>query len=578
MQRRQFIKALGVSSIGMVGLTTGGSASMTEDSEDSIPAQASQYFREFSADTIGDRPADIEDFWAGGFDVQVDEFTRWECLGEERCLRLQKSGTGSDAVYWSGGPEAEDIELFTVFRNEAASEYSNRFRLLARGTDDSAVAGGNTQFNLARITEHTPDFAELAEHPADSIDAGRPIAQRFRVVDDQAWVKVWPYGGREPRRWTLGPVDTHVALAGGVGLLSFGSDSAETDILCWEISAATLDDEETWASPRDPTLDFMSFPETLTHPVAVDERDIWYPDGWSEFRDGGDRAHRAVDIYENWDDDGQHHRSRTEDEDGYPESGAPVFAAADGTIRDWMQGHPDSHEMTPGSGGGYTIHVETDAYVYAYLHLGPDEQGRHEEAFAPHPDENRTLGPGDTVEAGQHIGWLGESGVTGSGPHLHFEIRDNAGRLEDDQPSDMDQVGYAAGPRYDPYPVLRDAERRGDVPDEAAATDIDEVVDDDTETTAPVIDRFDLETKVNRRWARVVVTWAVSDDDGNLDAVTTAFDDGADVETADISGSTASGKHDLRKRRGHKETVAVTLTVTDTDGNKRSETKQIAVS
>jgi hypothetical protein len=321
----------------------------------------------------------------------------------------------------------------------------------------------------------------------DAIDSGTEIAQRLRVVDDQAWLRVWEWGAREPRGWTLGPVDVDVTLEGGVGLFVPGADGEETDIVVWEIGVAVPNHPgewrpgETppatpprasartfWAVQRDPELDFMSFPEEITHPLAANKRDIWYPDGWAEHRDGGARVHRGIDMYEEWGDDGTvQDLPRDEDDEGYPVAGAKVYAAQEGVIRDWMPGHPDSHvDMTPGSGGGYQIHVDShdDKYMYGYLHLGIDERGAHEQAYAPHPEEDRTLGPGDAVERGQHIGWLGESGVSGSGPHLHFEIRDNAGLLSDDQPSDFDAVGLAGGPRYDPYPALRDAEHRNDFP------------------------------------------------------------------------------------------------------------------
>ena len=99
--------------------------------------------------------------------------------------------------------------------------------------------------------------------------------------------------------------------------------------------------------------------------------------------------------------------------------------------------------------------------------------------------------------------------------------------------------------------------------------------DEDEETTAPVIDEFELTDRSNPRWARVRVDWAVSDDDGNLDTVTSELGDGLDSQTSDVSGSSASGEHDLRERDGHGKTYDVTLTVTDTDGNSTSETKHI---
>ena len=106
--------------------------------------------------------------------------------------------------------------------------------------------------------------------------------------------------------------------------------------------------------------------------------------------------------------------------------------------------------------------------------------------------------------------------------------------------------------------------------------DDDDDDDDDEETTAPEIDQFDLTDTSNPQWARVEVDWAVSDDDGNLDEVTTEVTDWNDTITSNVSGSSASGTHEHRDRGGHDE-VDVTLTVTDTDGNETSDTKSITL-
>ena len=96
--------------------------------------------------------------------------------------------------------------------------------------------------------------------------------------------------------------------------------------------------------------------------------------------------------------------------------------------------------------------------------------------------------------------------------------------------------------------------------------------DDDEETTAPVIDEFDLTDTSNPRWARVEVDWTVSDDGGSLDEVTTEIEDWNDTSTSDVGGDSASGTHEHRERDAHGE-VDVTLTVTNTDGTGTSDTK-----
>ncbi|MFW5917917.1 MAG: S8 family peptidase [Haloferacaceae archaeon] len=104
----------------------------------------------------------------------------------------------------------------------------------------------------------------------------------------------------------------------------------------------------------------------------------------------------------------------------------------------------------------------------------------------------------------------------------------------------------------------------------------DESGDDSSDDTAPVVDQFDLTDTSNPRWARVEVDWAVSDDDGDLDTVTTEVTDWNSDSTSDVSGSTASGTHEHRQRDAHGE-IDVTLTVTDAGGNSTSETKSITL-
>lgn len=449
MINRRTLLALigGVAAVPSITGATGGDTNVTDN----------QYFRGFDrpSDEIGERPSDIEDVFGGIDDVWVAGRTRRDIDGSERCLRLQKSGGGKDGVVWTDVPAMQNVELFSVWRSDEDASASNRLKLLGRASDSdgTGVLGGHAQNDRGRITEYAPGFSER-DADGSTYSEGTEIAQRVRISGGEARVRVWEWGDREPRSWTVGPVSVDHVTDGLVGLFTWGSDDADTNIFVWDIGVAAPWNEERWAPPRDPNLDFMSFDENLTFPVDSTNRDIWYPDGWNEDRDGGDRVHRGVDIYENWPN---------------AVKGARVYAAAQGTIRDWMAGHPDSSggtPITPGSGGGYQIHIDSPDghYRYGYLHLGDDEEDAHESAFAPHPTENRTLGPGDTVDEGQHIGYLGDSGVTGSGPHLHFEIRDRSGQLSDDQDADFSETGNVDGPRYDPYPPLRFAQNRDDIP------------------------------------------------------------------------------------------------------------------
>ncbi|QDQ98309.1 M23 family metallopeptidase [Tomitella fengzijianii] len=80
--------------------------------------------------------------------------------------------------------------------------------------------------------------------------------------------------------------------------------------------------------------------------------------------------------------------------------GAPVFAAADGTVAD----------AGPASGFGLWVrllHDDGSSTVYGHVNETLVEQGEH-------------------VEAGQQIATVGNRGDS-TGPHLHFEVRNAAG-------------------------------------------------------------------------------------------------------------------------------------------------------
>ena len=116
-----------------------------------------------------------------------------------------------------------------------------------------------------------------------------------------------------------------------------------------------------------------------------------------------------------------------------------------------------------------------------------------------------------------------------------------------------------------------DEEDDDDEDDEDDEEDDDDDEDDEAESD-PVIDTFDVAARSSGPWSRADVDWAVSDDDGALDSVTTELFDGDEVldsETSSVSGSSASGEHELRTRD---DPDTVRLTVTDEAGNETSET------
>lgn len=102
----------------------------------------------------------------------------------------------------------------------------------------------------------------------------------------------------------------------------------------------------------------------------------------------------------------------------------PVVAAADGRVRRLMAERE-----------GFCCHVVLEhegGWRTRYLHLNNDSPGS---------DDGRVVGvapwlePGAEIEAGEVIGWVGDSGnAEGTGPHLHFELLDPQGRPVDPHP------------------------------------------------------------------------------------------------------------------------------------------------
>lgn len=122
------------------------------------------------------------------------------------------------------------------------------------------------------------------------------------------------------------------------------------------------------------------------------------------------------------------------------EKGYHLVAPADGVIVD-LRG--------PGQGyGDYSIRMQdAEGWFYAFLHMNNDTWGTDdgsapvEMVFAP------GLAVGSTVRAGQFLGFMGDSGnAEGSGPHLHFEIRQPAGDLWSAEATDP-YVTLMAAPR-----------------------------------------------------------------------------------------------------------------------------------
>jgi murein DD-endopeptidase MepM/ murein hydrolase activator NlpD len=129
----------------------------------------------------------------------------------------------------------------------------------------------------------------------------------------------------------------------------------------------------------------------ILFPIIVGPDDYCYVGrNFGAPRGGGSRSHEGVDIG--------------------ADVGLPVIAVVDGAL---TKKYEDSGSCG-GAGSGWTLTDEVNDVVYKFFHLD-----RHEEG----------LEVGDTVTAGQIIGYVGETGTSGvcsttyNNYHLHFEYR-----------------------------------------------------------------------------------------------------------------------------------------------------------
>ena len=138
----------------------------------------------------------------------------------------------------------------------------------------------------------------------------------------------------------------------------------------------------------------------LAVPVAGVRREA-IVDSWMDPRGGGSRGHHGADIP--------------------AAAGAPVIAAADGTVEKLFQSNL----------GGTTAYVRSPdrRWVYYYAHLA---------GYAP------GLREGQPIRTGQAIGYVGDTGDAGAGNfHLHFGLQ----RM---QPGER----WYQGEDVNPFPML----------------------------------------------------------------------------------------------------------------------------
>jgi hypothetical protein len=174
--------------------------------------------------------------------------------------------------------------------------------------------------------------------------------------------------------------------------------------------------------------------------AASDLRQIHFPvegpvrfrDDWGDPRGDGTRTHKGNDLM------GQKLQ--------------PLLSAVDGTV---VRLRVDS-----AISGNYVVVRDAGGWEYLYIHVNNDSPGTDDGAnpaawrFAP------AIGVGARVRAGQHLGWLGDSGnAETTAPHLHFEIHRPGGVAVNPYPSLLAARGIPVGSFCD---VDRNPRRRAD--------------------------------------------------------------------------------------------------------------------
>jgi putative cell wall-binding protein len=169
----------------------------------------------------------------------------------------------------------------------------------------------------------------------------------------------------------------------------------------------------------------------IMFPVAGEVR---YSNDYHSDRGGGTRIHQGTDIM--------------------GRKLQPLHATVDGVIC-YINGIDE-----PMPSWGYSITLcGDDGLDYRYVHINNDNPGTDDGQGGPGWAYAPGIRKGLRVARGEWLAYMGDSGnAEGTPPHLHFEIYDR-----DMVDPELQREKYKQG-RLNPYPSLRDAERRGDLP------------------------------------------------------------------------------------------------------------------
>jgi murein DD-endopeptidase MepM/ murein hydrolase activator NlpD len=132
----------------------------------------------------------------------------------------------------------------------------------------------------------------------------------------------------------------------------------------------------------------------MLFPLVLDS--VRFASGWGDERENG-RSHHGQDLFcPKW---------------------TPILAVVSGTV-DWIS----TSRPKPPKGYHLLLRGE-DGNLYLYEHLNDDDPGTGDDAGPPRYAYARGLKNGDHVDAGDIVGYVGDSGNAEKwGAHLHFEI------------------------------------------------------------------------------------------------------------------------------------------------------------
>ncbi len=257
------------------------------------------------------------------------------------------------------------LGTITAARSNAAS-VAHSSPVAESSSVESAVEDAAEQ---APPAEETPAVAEATAEPEPAPEAEAAVATEAAASDEQ------PAAAAEEPAATEEPA----------------AEEAATEEAAAETPEPDTTTQEAPAAQQTP-----SGPPNITFPVVGP---VSYVDTWGACRGSGcSRSHKGVDIFG--------HKL------------APLVAAADGVI--------SADRRSAMSISGNTVIVTGDnGWRYLYIHLNNDAPGTDDGSNPQAWIIPNRLKVGDRVEAGDVIGYLGDSGNAETTPaHVHFEIHE----------------------------------------------------------------------------------------------------------------------------------------------------------